>query len=258
MLPSLFVSHGSPMMLVNNSPASRFLQALGGQIERPRAILAASAHWETAHPAVTTAPRATTIHDFHGFPKALYDLRYTPPGAPELSQRVAALLRQAGFQTDLDASRGLDHGAWVPLKLMFPEANIPTVQISVQSGLGPEHHLRLGQALAPLRREDVLVIGSGGFTHNLNAVEWGDPNAEQPEWVTAFAEPMVEALLTGNTDDLLTYRGRMPFARQNHPTDEHILPLFVAMGAGGEKAKVRHLHESAVMGSIRMDAFAFG
>jgi 4,5-DOPA dioxygenase extradiol len=257
MLPSLFVSHGSPMLALTPSSARDFLGGLGGTLPRPTAIVIASAHWDTARPAVNAVAVNPTIHDFYGFPPALYALRYPAPGSAEVAARVAALLDAAGQDCDVDPTRGLDHGAWVPLLLMYPEHHIPVVELSVQAEQGPEHHLRLGEALAPLRREGVLVIGSGAFTHDLRRLRRQDPTSEHAEPdVEAFAEWMWAALAAGRIDDVLDYRRRAPFGAAQHPTEEHLLPLFVALGAGD--APARRLHASTNYGVLRMDAFAFG
>ena len=258
MLPTLFISHGSPATLIDATPGHHFLAGHGQTFPRPKAILVASAHWETARPAVNAVARNATIYDFYGFPDALYEMTYPAPGSLELAARVADLLGAGGLETGIDRQRGLDHGAWVPLKLMYPGADIPVVQISLQTRLGPEHHLRLGRLLSSLRGEGVLVMGSGSFTHNLGAIERGDPDAVAPAWVMAFTEWMRDAITGGRTADLLAYRERAPFARENHPTGEHLLPLFVALGAAGESAKARHLHHSVMLAVVGMDAFAFG
>jgi 4,5-DOPA dioxygenase extradiol len=260
MFPALFVSHGAPTFPLSDAPARFFLEGLGQQLpEQPRAILVVSAHWETSVPSVTTSPINATIHDFHGFPAELYEIQYPAPGAAWLAERVADLLEGAGAHVTRDATRGLDHGAWVPLRLAFPEANVPVVQLSVQTALGPDYHYRLGQLLAPLRKEGVLIVGSGSFTHDLSSFrEYYDAlHAPAPDWVAAFADWMVAALEDGQTEDLLGYRTRAPQAVRNHPTEEHLLPLFVALGAGdGEGTK--HLHASTTHGILRMDAFSFG
>lgn len=259
MLPALFVSHGAPTFPLTDNPAKRFLSSLGEQLApRPRSILVVSAHWETAVPTVNAVQVNETIHDFYGFPEALYQLRYPAPGSAALADRVAKLLTDAGFGADRDSSRGLDHGAWVPLSLIYPKADIPVVQLSIQPQHGPDHHFELGKALAPLRREGVLVMGSGSFTHDLGSFRAyaGAPGAAEPDWVSQFADWMSSALDQGRIDDVLHYRDRAPFAARNHPTEDHILPLFVAMGAGG--APVSHLHASTTYAILRMDVFAFG
>lgn len=260
MLPSLFISHGSPMLPLTWSPARDFIAGLGAAITaqhgRPRAILVASAHWETAAPMVNAVERNRTIHDFHGFPRALYDLEYPAPGDPALAEHIADLLAGAGLPCALDRQRGLDHGAWNPLYLAFPQADIPVLQVSVQSHLGPAHHLQLGQALAPLRGEGVLVIGSGSWTHDLRRFRGQAIDAPEAPDVIAFSDWMDSALAEGRRCDLLTYRHKAPYAADQHPTEEHLLPLYVAMGAGG--AAVQRLHRSASYGILRMDAYAFG
>jgi len=261
-LPSLFVSHGSPMMPLEGGQGRDFLAGLGQQItadaQAPDAILVISAHWDTAVPTLTAATSLDTIHDFYGFPPELYRLNYPAKGAPELAERVAEMLGDAGLRAGLDHTRGLDHGAWVPLLLMWPQANIPVVQLSIQSKLGPGHHVQLGRALAPLRGRNVLILASGGLTHNLRALQRDLPeNTGEPEWVRAFAQWVQAALEQGRSCDLVSYRAHAPFARENHPTDEHFLPLFVAMGAGGHGAAAHQLHSSTTLGALRLDAYAF-
>lgn len=255
MFPTLFVSHGAPTLPLIDAPARDFLTGLGRALGRPKAILVASAHWETAAPTLGRLDRNTTIHDFHGFPKALYQMRYDAPGAANIADKAADLLRQAGCPAALDAARGLDHGAWVPLLLMYPEADIPVLQISVQPHLGPAHHLRIGQALAELRQQDVLIIGSGSFTHDLSRFRGAEVDAPAPPDVTEFADWFDTAITEDRINDMLDYRRQAPFATRQHPTEEHLLPLFVALGAGGAP---RRLHASAMHSVLRMDAYAFG
>ncbi|HTH95843.1 MAG TPA: class III extradiol ring-cleavage dioxygenase [Stellaceae bacterium] len=258
MFPTVFVSHGSPAMVLSDVAARDFLAGLGRAIGRPSAILVVSAHWETRAPTVGTALRPQTIHDFHGFPAPLYQLRYPAPGAPDLAHEVTGLLRAAGFEAAEDAARGLDHGAWAPLLLMYPEADIPVVPLSLQGGLGPAHHVDIGRALAPLRDRDVLVLGSGSFTHDLSRFRSGrDIDATAHPDTEAFAGWMDKALQEGRRADLLAYRRLAPFAVENHPTEEHLLPLFVALGAAGPEARGEHLHGSTTYGFLRMDTYAF-
>jgi 4,5-DOPA dioxygenase extradiol len=185
-LPALFLSHGAPTLPLTDTPARAFLQQAGASLERPQAILVISGHWETEVPTVNAVERNDTIHDFGGFPRALYDLRYPAPGSPQLAARIAGLLQAAGFACNIDRKRGLDHGAWVPLLLMYPQADIPVLQLSVQTHLGPEHHLRVGRALASLRHEGVLIIGSGSFTHDLSEFRGHEANDAAPDWVNGL------------------------------------------------------------------------
>jgi 4,5-DOPA dioxygenase extradiol len=257
MLPTLFLSHGAPTLPLVDSPATTFLRGLAATIERPKAIVVASAHWETAQPELNSVARNGTIHDFSGFPRALYELQYPAPGEPALAARIAATLTAAGFSASLDTARGLDHGAWVPLLLAFPDADIPVLQLSLQSHLGPVHHEKLGVALASLRAEGVLVVGSGSWTHDLRRFRGQAADAPVQPDVTEFAEWMDRAVLEGRRDDLLAYRSRAPYAADNHPTEEHLLPLYVALGAAGLGARAEHLHKSAMYSMLRMDAYAF-
>lgn len=264
MLPALFLSHGAPTFPLTDAPARYFLEQLGANlVERPRAILIISAHWETRAPSLTVSEINETIHDFTGFPAELYAIRYAAPGSAWLVDRVAALINTAGDAVSRVPDRGLDHGAWVPLRLVYPDADIPVVQLSVQTPLGPVYHYNLGQLLAPLRDEGVLIVGSGSFTHDLSSFrQYHDAlHAPAPAWVDEFADWMTNAIGAGRIDDLISYRDRAPQAVRNHPTEEHLLPLFVALGAGsGGSAGTpsRHLHASTTHGILRMDAFAFG
>jgi 4,5-DOPA dioxygenase extradiol len=206
---------------------------------------------------VNGVTRNRTIHDFGGFPDALYKLRYDAPGDPALAGQITDLLGAAGLQADIDTTRGLDHGAWVPLMLAWPGVDVPVLQVSVQPRLGPAHHLEIGRALAPLRAEGVLVVGSGSFTHDLSRFRGQGQDAPEAPDVAQFAAWMDAALREGRRCDLLTYRQKAPHAAAEHPTEEHLLPLFVAMGAAGPEARAERLHASIAYGVLRMDAYAF-
>lgn len=258
-LPALFVSHGSPMLAIEDSPARRFLQDLGRSLPRPRAILVASAHWESmGGPAVSLAPQPETIHDFGGFPPELFSLGYPAPGAPQLGEKASLMLEQAGYRVGRSPQRGLDHGAWVPLMLMYPDADIPVTQLSILRGAPPADHEHLGHAIAALRDDGVLVIGSGSLTHNLYEFRGGPIDAPVPGWVSEFGAWMADKLQAGDRAALRDYRTRAPSAVRNHPTEEHLLPIFVAMGAAGEGAVGRRLHSSHEYGVLAMDVYAFG
>jgi 4,5-DOPA dioxygenase extradiol len=246
------------MLAIQNSPAHQFLSELGKTLPRPTGILVASAHWESmGGPAVSLATQPETIHDFGGFPQALFDIQYPAPGAPETATRAAALLEQEGFAVKKSAMRGLDHGAWVPLSLMYPDADIPVAQVSILRGASPVEHLRIGRALSNLRDEGVLVIGSGSLTHNLYEFRGHDIDAPVPTWVSDFDVWMKDRLEQSDAQALLNYRTEAPSAVRNHPTEEHILPLFVAMGAAGETATAKRLHGSYEHGVLAMDMYAF-
>ncbi len=256
--PALFVSHGAPSIVLEPSSARTFLQKLQRLGQAPDAIVAVSAHWETKTPAVSIADRPETIYDFGGFDPALREIVYAAPGAPDAARKVAALLAEAGFGPVAEEARGLDHGAWVPLHLGFPGADIPVAQLSIQPDRDPAYHYRLGEALKPLRDANVLILASGSLTHDLSSFRGRGVDAPPPDWVTAFADWIAWAVAEGRIDDLLDYRARAPFAERNHPTDEHLLPLFVALGAGSSTCPGRHLHKSTTHGVLAMDAFAFG
>ncbi len=256
-LPALFVSHGAPTLALEPGPTRGFLAQLGSGFERPKAILSVSAHWETAAPAVSRAQRPETIHDFYGFPEALYAMRYPAPGAPALAVRAAALLADSGFSVSADEERGLDHGAWVPLMLMYPHADIPVTQLAVQSRLGPGHHWRMGEALRPLRDEGVLIIGSGSVTHNLREFGRHAHDSPPPAWVSEFNDWLHERVAAGDREALLNYRCLAPHAARNHPAEEHLLPLFAAAGAASPGIPPRRLHAAYTYGVIGMDAWHF-
>jgi 4,5-DOPA dioxygenase extradiol len=255
--PALFVSHGSPTLPLEHGPAVDFLRGLGSNLGRPEAILVASAHWDTQRPAVSAAKQPETIYDFYGFPPELYRLHYPAPGAPQLARRAAELLESNGLKTDIDPGRGLDHGAWTSLFHMYPKADIPVTQLSIQSHLGPAHHVRLGEALKPLRDDGVLIMASGGATHNLGELRFHRGNPVPQPWTVEFNEWLADAILSGRRDDLIGYRKKAPHAVRNHPTDEHLIPLFVALGAGSPGAAAQRLHTSIESGVISMDAYRF-
>jgi 4,5-DOPA dioxygenase extradiol len=256
-MPSLFLSHGAPTLPLTDTPARTFLKQLGGKLQRPKAILVVSAHWETTVPTVNAVERNDTIHDFGGFPRALYELQYPAAGSATVAARVCELLGASDIDCRVDHRRGLDHGAWVPLLLAYPHADIPVVQLSVQPHLGTGHHLALGRALAPLRQEGILIIGSGSLTHDLSEFRGHGPNDPAPDWVNSFADWMDASLATGATDDLLKYRQLAPFAKKNHPTEEHLLPLYAALGAAGSRPRVERLHASCTYSILRMDVYSF-
>jgi len=257
MLPSLFVSHGSPMHALEPGAAGAAWERLARSLPRPRAILIASAHWETNVPMLTGNARPETIHDFSGFPAPLYRLRYPAPGDPELAQRARGLLADAGFTAAVDGCRGLDHGAWSPLLYMYPEADVPVVQLSLQPELGPRHHYRLGAALAGLAGEDVLIVGSGHMTHNLRDWTRGAYDAPVMPYAREFQSWVNERIAAGDHEALVEYRSRAPHAVRAHPTDEHFLPLFFALGAAGTGARPRRAYDAIEGGALAMDAYAF-
>ncbi len=255
--PAIFVSHGAPLLAIQPGPAREFLSGLGRTLGEPKAILAVSAHWESGDAAVSAAARPETIYDFYGFPDELYRMKYPAPGAPELAARTKALLAENGIGARLDRERGLDHGAWVPLMLMYPGADVPVTQLTVQTALGPAHHVKLGEALRNLREEGVLILGSGGATHNLREFGRYPEGTAAPQWVTGFQEWLAQTIESARSDDLLRYRSVAPEAVRNHPTEEHFLPLFVSAGAGSDGVAGKRIHRSHTFGIFAMDAYRF-
>ncbi len=246
------------MLSVEDGAARRFLTDWGKHNERPQAILVVSAHWENkGGPAVSTAAHPHTIHDFGGFPRQLYEIQYPAQGAPDTAQQTIGLLRGTGLTVSPADSRGLDHGAWVPLRLMYPEADIPVFQVSLIQGAGAAAHYQLGLALQPLCKQGVLVMGSGSLTHNLYEIMGHGLDDPAPGWVTDFDNWIAEKLDAGDLPALLAYRRLAPHAERNHPTEDHLLPLFVALGAAGDNAVARRVHASHTYGLLAMDAYTF-
>ncbi len=258
-MPSLFVSHGAPTLALADSATGRFLDALGASLSRPLAIVVASAHFEARSIRVSTAAEPGTIHDFGGFPAPLYQLRYPAPGDPALANRIVARLNEAGLAASADPQRGLDHGMWVPLLRMFPRAEVPVVGISVDSGPGGAvtNHA-VGRALEELRDEGVLVIGSGGLTHNLGDLDWhvGD-GAPPAAYAAAFSEWARGRLGAGEVEAMLDWERNAPQARRNHPSSEHLMPLYTALGAGGAAPRATRLHHAFEFATLCLDAWRF-
>ena len=255
--PTLFLSHGSPMHAVQPGGAGKAWEALGRTLPRPRAVLVASAHWETSVPMLTGNPQPETIHDFGGFPAELYTLRYPAPGAPDLATQAVALLKTAGIAAGIDGCRGLDHGAWVPLRHMYPEADVPVVQLSVQTGRGVAHHWHLGEALAPLSDEGVLIVGSGHVTHNLRDWMTSMQRPAPLPYVEAFAAWLAGRFAAHDRDSVIAYRDLAPDAARAHPTEEHFVPLLTAWGAAGAWAEAARIHHGADGPALSMDAWRF-
>ena len=267
-LPSLFVSHGSPMMAVEPGAAGAFLQRLGPALDsafgRPRAVLVASAHSLTREPVLMAATQHTTVHDFGGFPDALYQLRYDAPGAPDVATQAEQLVRDAGLPVHVLPEGGLDHGIWVPLRYAYPQANVPVLPLAFPPNWSPKQLFALGRALSALRARGVLVLGSGSITHNLRLVFSRSAHADTarddlPEMTESaqFRGWFATNAAARDTDALFDYRKRAPHAATMHPSDEHLLPWYVAAGAGHEGPFVR-VHDSVQMGCLGMDAYAFG
>lgn len=256
-LPAVFLSHGAPTLAVEDGSDTRAWAELATQLPRPESIVVISAHWDTDEPTVSVAAQPETIHDFFGFPRELYEQRYPAPGAPELARKVARQITAAGLHCEIDARRGLDHGAWVPLKWMYPEADIAVTQLSVQSHRGPRHHHEIGRAIAALRGEGTLILASGGIVHNLRDLEWHLRGTRQAtDWARNFNDWIASRVKGAAVDELLDYRRLAPQAERSHPTEEHFDPFFVALGAGGFPSC--RLELGFDLGSLGMDGYIFG
>ncbi|MHA6140767.1 DODA-type extradiol aromatic ring-opening family dioxygenase [Pseudomonas mohnii] len=255
MFPSLYISHGSPMLALEPGASGPALARLAAELPKPKAIVIVSAHWESNELLVSGNPRPDTWHDFGGFPKALFEVEYPAPGDPQRAAEVVELLKASNLPARIDSNRPFDHGVWVPLSLMYPQADIPIVQVSLPTRGGPALQAHVGQALNSLRQHGVLLIGSGSITHNLRELDWhAGPESVEP-WAQAFRDWMVEKLAANDEAALNDYRQLAPNAVRNHPSDEHLLPLYFARAAGGDFSIA---HQGFTMGALGMDIYRFG
>jgi 4,5-DOPA dioxygenase extradiol len=253
-IPPVFFAHGAPTLAIRDTPANRFLRSFATSMPRPRFILILSAHWETDGLKMSAPGPLRTYHDFRGFPAELYEISYPASADEDAVEEVTSALKSAGLSAELDGDWGLDHGAWVPLSLAFPEADIPVVQLSLPFNSTPETVHALGAAVAPLSRTGVLISGSGSTTHNLRAIA---PDGTQvPAWATGFDAWLEEGLSSGEMEYFKDLES-VPDFRQNHPTEEHLLPLFFPFGAAGQGAKPELMHRSYEYGSISMSYYRF-
>jgi len=257
-LPTLFVSHGSPTFALDPGRVGAALAELGRRLPRPEAALVVSPHWMTREPRVAVTPAPATVHDFGGFPPELYRLRYPAPGAPAWAEKARACLRSAGWAAEADAQWGLDHGAWVPLRHLWPQADVPVFQVSLPARLDGEGAYAYGQALAPLADQGVLIVGSGSLTHNLYEVSFGDPDAPGAAYAAEFAHWVSQVLAGRDHARLRQTMALAPHASRAHPTAEHLWPLMVAAGAAGEQAPVTRLDGGLRHGVLSMDAYVWG
>jgi 4,5-DOPA dioxygenase extradiol len=255
-MPVVFISHGSPMVAVQRGPYQDALAEFGREV-RPSAIVAISAHWGSSIAvAINGSARHTTTHDFGGFPPALYELTYNPPGSPQLAKRIAGLLHGSNWEANITTGRGLDHGVWIPLRLIYPAADIPVVELSVPLQSTPEDLFRIGNALAPLRREGVLILGSGGVVHNLRLVHFEDVNHAVDPWAEQFDRWFADAVEQKKLEELFDFRNAAPHAELAVPTFEHFAPVFVVLGATSSADNVSTLYQGFEHGNISMRSFA--
>lgn len=254
-LPVLFVGHGSPTNALENNSYTRALERLGRELPRPRAILCVSAHWSTPGNRVTHMPRPRTIHDFYGFPKELFELQYPAPGAPGLAEELAAFPGDPPITLDNDW--GLDHGCWAVLMRMYPQADVPVVQLSLEAGAGPHTHFRLGEKLRAIREKGILLLGSGNIVHNLREIRW-EADAAPHSWAVEFDEWVKARLEQRDYQALLREALASPAGKRSHPSAEHLYPLFVALGASHPDDALRFEHEGIQNASISMRCVSLG
>ena len=257
-LPTLFVPHGAPTFALRPGAAGAALVALAQQLERPKAIVVVSPHWETRDPTVGTASDLETIYDFGGFPSELYTLKYPAHSDAVLAQQVADRLLAAGYPARIDPYRGLDHGAWVPLRMMYPSADLPVIPLSIKPHAGAAYHYALGQALQPLTGAGFLIMGTGSITHNLrDYMTCVHNDLPTPDYVTRFADWVGTHIASDQTQTLLDYRTTSPDAARAHPTDDHFMPFFVALGAAGSHPNAERFYAGVDDLVIAMDGYRF-
>ncbi|MBP1932222.1 dioxygenase family protein [Ammoniphilus resinae] len=255
MVPSLFICHGAPSLAIEDNEYTRFLQELGERFN-PKAIVLFTAHWESDIPILSYRDSAyETIYDFGGFPPELYQIKYPAKGSTAVASMIEKKLNDHGISTAKDTQRGLDHGSWVVLRHMYPAADIPVVQVSINPYLSPRDQFKIGEALRGLGNEDILVISSGGTSHNLRAIHWGQTHAEP--WTAEFDDWLIEHIQNRDLESLFDYERLAPHARLAVPRAEHFLPLFIAMGSGEETKQPKCLHRSYLYGTLSHIVFEF-
>mgnify|MGYP003584170735 CR=1 FL=1 len=257
LMPTLFVSHGAPTFALEPGELGPRLTQLGTALRRPQVVLVVSPHWMTHEARVTGAAMPETIYDFGGFDDALYELTYPAPGAPEVAAQVIEVLKGAGWPAHLNERRGLDHGAWVPLRHLYPQANIPVIQVSLPGSLDAATAYAFGKALAPLRSQGVLIVGSGSLTHNLYEFR-RSPGEGDAQYAREFADWATQTVTSRDHDRLVRTMELAPHAARAHPTTEHLLPLMIAAGAAGADAPVHVLEGGITHGVLAMNSYVFG
>ncbi len=257
-MPVLFIGHGSPMNAIESNAYTDSLKKVAARYPTPTAILVVSAHWLTKGTAVSVNPNPQTIYDFGGFEDALYRVKYEPKGSPDMAREAIKAAAEQEFLVLEDQQMGLDHGAWTVLKHMYPDANIPTFQLSISYYEKLEYHLRLGAALRRLREKGVLIIGSGNVTHNLGRLNWNDINATPFDWAAEFDTRVKENLEKRQFDALVNYHNFGKIAQMAHPSNGHYLPLLYAAGASDKSDELSYLYEGFHFGSLSMRCFQFG
>lgn len=254
--PTLFISHGAPTFAIEPGRLGPRLKALGEQLSGVTAVLVVSPHWQTRDVRVMTTAEPATVHDFGGFPSALYDLQYPAVGHPQYAAEAGRLLADAGFVGGMDERRGLDHGAWVPMRHLRPGADLPVFQVSMPHALDMASALQFGRALAPLRESGVMIVGSGSLTHNL--YEFRQSGSDAADYAIEFTQWIRQAVSSNDIERLVNYRQLAPHAQRAHPTEEHFLPLLVALGARTEREAMQVMDGGITNGVLSMESYAWG
>lgn len=255
MMPSFFFAHGAPSLVLEEHAYTDLLKQFAAKLPQPKAIVIFSAHWEEQVQTVSSVDRYSTIYDFGGFQDELYRMTYPAPGDRPLSEQIQSLFANHGISSRLDEDRGLDHGAWAVLKLIYPDADIPVVALSVNRDLTNAQQYEIGKALSELREQDVLIIGSGGTVHNLRSVNWRAQGMD--EWAGAFDQWLQSKLTAWDTEALFQYEELAPYARMAVPTSEHFVPLLIAMGSGDANRQAQLLHRSYQYGNLSLSCWQF-
>ena len=260
MMPSLFIAHGAPLLAIENNDYTQFINELGKTLPKPKAVVLFSAHWEAPNQKVSLVEEYETIYDFGGFPEALYQIQYPAKGHLEITEEIKALFEKQGIPFEVDTKRGLDHGAWVVLRMLYPNVDIPVISMSVNQHLTPQQQYEIGKSLSALREKDVLIIGSGGTVHNLRAVGWHKDGKEIDQWAVDFDQWLENHLNNWDTESLFDYYSLAPNAEVAVPPygKEHFIPLFYAMGAGDDAKQAKLLHRSYRYGNLSHSVWQFG
>jgi 4,5-DOPA dioxygenase extradiol len=255
MIPAYFIAHGSPSIVIEDNEYTRFLVKLGKKISRPKAIVIFSAHFESEVQKISAVESYTMIYDFYGFPKEMYNIEYPVKGNPKLAEEIHNLFEVSGIKSEIDRSRGIDHGAWTILKLMYPNADIPVITLSVNPHLSPDMQFKIGEAISTLREKDILILGSGGIVHNLAALKW-DMEGVEP-WANEFDNWVNKNIENWDLNTLFDFANKGPYAKRAVPTNEHFVPLFIAMGASGQAGRGILLQSNFQYGNLGLSCFEF-
>lgn len=260
MIPSFFIAHGAPLLAIEDNEYTQFLSNLGCALPRPKAIVLFSAHWESGVQKVSHVDEYKTIYDFGGFPEAIYRIQYPAKGSKEISKEIEELFTKNDVSYEVDLSRGLDHGAWIVLRMLYPDADIPVISMSVNPNLSPEEQYKIGKSLSVLREKDILIIGSGGTVHNLRTVKFGGDNGPIDNWALEFDEWLAQNLKNWDVESLFNYHSLEPTAKLAVPQygKEHFIPIFYAMGAADDQQNATLLHRSYRYGNLSHSVWQFG